>query len=93
MTQSHEIGATTLDLPNRPASTPETASRTPVVITEPEVAFSTAAAVGVQPTTTRWWITAARAVAAGARRMFLTTPETRRSYWTDSVMAREMHRL
>jgi hypothetical protein len=93
MTQSHEIPATTLDLMSGPGFTPEAASRTSIVITEPEVAFSTAAAVGVQPSTTRWWRTATRVVAVAVRRTFLTTPDTRRSYWSDSVMAREMHRL
>jgi hypothetical protein len=80
---------------------PETASRTPILITEQEVAF-TAAAVPVQPATTRWWIHTSRVVLLASRRMFLTSADarlvrrhypSRLSYLEHSCMAREMHRL
>ncbi len=93
MTELHEVPATTLDVPSSPEFTLETPSRTHVVITESEVAFSTAAAVPVHRTTTRWWIMATRVVAVAVRRMFLTTAEPRRRYMDDAVMAREMYRL
>lgn len=92
MTEPHEMTATTLDPPGSPEFTPETASRTAILITALEVVFSTAAAAPVQPTTTRWWISATRVAAAALHRMFLTTPPRRR-YLDDAVMAREMHRL
>lgn len=94
MTESHGISPITLDPPSSAELTPETASHTPILITEPEVAFSTAAAVPVQASATRRWIGAARdAVAMVAHRIFQTTPEARRNYWDYSVMAREIHRL
>jgi hypothetical protein len=73
----------------------------PILITEHEVLFNTAAATGLRPT--RPWIEAVRIVAAATRRIFVTAPAdsrpTRRhyppraSYLEDSRMAREMHRL
>jgi hypothetical protein len=93
MTEPREITASTLDPPRSAEFTPETVSRTAILITAPEVVFSTAAAVPVQPTTTRWWIVATRVVAAALNRMFLTTTTPRRRYLDDAVMAREMHRL
>jgi hypothetical protein len=81
---------------------PETASRTPILITEQEVAFSTAAAGPVQPTTTRWWTQTSHVVLLAIRRMFLTSADarparrhypSRLSYLEHSCMAREMHRL
>jgi hypothetical protein len=93
MTEPHEITATTLDPPGSPELTPETASRTAILITAPEVVFSTVAAVPVQPTPTRWWIVATRVGAAALHRMFLPTPPPRSRYLDDAVIAREMHRL
>jgi len=93
MTELHEVPATTLDASSSPEFTLETPSRTHVIITEPEVAFSTAAASPVQRTTTRWWIMATRVVAVAVHRIFLTTAEPRRRYMDDAVMARQMHRL
>jgi hypothetical protein len=93
MTELHEVAATTLDASSSPESTLETPSRTHVLITAPEVAFSTAAASPVQRSTTRWWIMATRVVAVAVHRMFLTTAEPRRRYMDDAVMARQMHRL
>ena len=71
---------------------PETVSRTPILITEQEVAFSTAAAVPVQPTTTRWWTQTSRVILLAIRRMFRHYP-SRLSYLEHSCMAREMDRL
>jgi hypothetical protein len=93
MTELHEVPATTLDASSSPEFTLETPSRANVIITEAEVAFSTAAASPVQRTTTRWWIMATRVVAVAVHRMFLTTAEPRRRYMDDAVMAREMARL
>jgi hypothetical protein len=88
------ISTITLDPSSSAEFTPETASRTPVLITAPEVAFSTAAAaVSVQPSATRWWIRAARDAVAAAVHRFLTTPTPRRRYLDDAVMARETYRL
>jgi hypothetical protein len=41
----------------------ERVSAPPILITEQEVAFSTAAALGTQPRTSRWWIRAIRVIA------------------------------
>ena len=89
MTEPHDLSAATLDPPSSPGITLEAKSRTAILITEPEVAFGTAAALPVQPTRTRWWI---MTIAAVLRRMFPTTPPRRR-YFEDAVMAREMYRL
>ncbi len=73
----------------------------PILITEHEVLFSTAAATGLRPT--RRWTDAVRIVSAATRRIFVTAPTDSRpkrrhyppraSYLEDSRMAREMHRL
>ncbi|HZA11465.1 hypothetical protein [Mycobacterium sp.] len=89
MTEPHDHRAATLDPPSSPGITLETTSPTAVLITEPEVAFGTAAALPVLPTRTRWWI---MTIAAALRRIFPTTTPRRR-YFDDAVMAREMYRL
>jgi hypothetical protein len=72
----------------------------PVLITEQEVIFSTAAAVPVQPT--RWWTQATSVVATAARAVFASSPTDsgpkrhyppRQDYLEYSRMEREMHRL
>lgn len=73
----------------------------PILITEHEVVFSTAAATAVRPT--RRWIEAVRIVAVATRRIFVRAPAdsrpkrrrypARASYLEDSRMEREMHRL
>lgn len=73
----------------------------PILITEHEVVFSTAAATAVRPT--RWWIEAVRIVAAATCRIFVTVPAdsrpkrrhypARASYLEHSRAEREMHRL
>jgi hypothetical protein len=75
----------------------------PVLFTEHEVAFSTAAALSVRPAKTRWWAVATAVVLAALHRMVCTlTPETRapRRYYSrrhdfleNAAMAREMERL
>ena len=75
----------------------------PILITEREVAFATAAAVQVPSTTTRRWTEAIRIVLAAIRGMFATSTADSRAarrhypprvaFLEDSRMAREMHRL
>jgi hypothetical protein len=75
----------------------------PILIPGQEVAFSTAAALGVQRKTPRWWLRATRVIAAALRRLFLTsTADSRRpqrysprrySFLENAIMAREMDRL
>jgi len=79
----------------------ERGSQTPVLITEQEVAFGTAAALALPRTTTRWWTEAIHAVAVAIRRFPLTTQsrQARRRYPPHldfveaALMSREMHRL
>jgi hypothetical protein len=79
-------------------------SRTPILVTEQEVVFSTSAAVSLpRRKTTRRLTDAIRVVAATLRCMFLTSTARprparrhyppRSSYLEDALMAREMHRL
>jgi hypothetical protein len=81
----------------------ESATSAPVLITEQEVAFGTAAAVRARPTTPRWW-TATNSVVLGAiHRMVATVasgagPARRRypkhyTFLEHACMAREMDRL
>jgi hypothetical protein len=103
MTEPHMASAAALDVPGDPELTTETASRTPILITEREVAFATAAAVPVPSTTTRRWTEAIRIVFAAIRGMFATpTADSRparrhypprNNFLEHSCMAREMHRL
>jgi hypothetical protein len=75
----------------------------PVLFTEQEVAFSTAAALSVRPAKTRRWAVATAVGLAALHRTVLTlTPEKRapRRYYSrrhefleDAAMAREMERL
>jgi hypothetical protein len=73
------------------AGVTEASPRTPVLITEQQVLFATAAAVPLQPATTgRRWIEAVRT--------FLSVPigpnhPARNDFLEDSRMAREMLRL
>ena len=104
MTELQAASAATPDVPRDPELTAETAFRTPILITEQEVALATAAAaVPVPSTTTHRWTEAIRIALAAIRRMFATSTghsrPARRHYppRTDflehSRMAREMHRL
>jgi hypothetical protein len=78
-------------------------SRTPILVTEQEVVFSTSAAVSLPCTKTTRRMTGATRVVATLRRMFLTSTARprparrhyppRSSYLEHALMAREMHRL
>jgi len=102
-TEPQVASAATLDVPSEAELTTETVSRTPILITEREVAFATAAAVPVPSTTTRRWTEAIRTVVAAIRGMFATStadsrPARRRypprtDFLEHSRMAHEMHRL
>jgi hypothetical protein len=103
MTEPHVASGVTLDMANDPGLTTDTVSRTPILITEREVAFATAAAVPVPSPTTRRWTEATRIVLAAIRGMFATSTAdsrpARRHYrprtdiFEHSRMAREMYRL
>lgn len=78
-------------------------SRTPILITEQEVALSTVAASQAKPSTVGWWTRATSGVMTTMRRMISTsTPTDRRkrgdcprrySYLEYACMSREMDRL
>ncbi|HYB36124.1 MAG TPA: hypothetical protein VEF72_10345 [Mycobacterium sp.] len=98
MTEPHVIPAAALEVSGEPEPALERVSARPILITEQEVAFGTAAALGVQLRTTRWWIRATRVIAAATRRMFLTLmADSRRprryGFLENALMAREMDRL
>ena len=88
--------------PNTEASTAVAASE-PVLITVQEVAFSTAAAMPVLPTTRRRWTGAASVVLTSMRKMFLTSKPDARAprgdyprrygFLEQASMSREMDRL
>ena len=89
-----------LELAVKPA--PAAVSAVPVLITEKQVLFSTAAAVPVRPTTMHWWSEATGVALAVIHRMWLTPrangPQPRQHYpkryafLEYSCMAREMDR-
>ena len=91
---------TQMVLESAPSAAKIDARSAPRLITEHEVAFSTAAAVPMP--STRWWTGATRVVAVAMRRIVRTSANSRpkrrhyppRSTWLgDSRMEREMHRL
>ncbi len=90
MSQLATASTARLDATAEPEPPLEGVSAAPVLITQHEVVFGTAAAVPLYPTTTRWWVTATRAIAAALRPGHYPP---RRRYLDDAVMAREMHRL
>jgi hypothetical protein len=75
----------------------------PILLSEQQVAFSTAAALGVRPAKARRWAVATAVVLAALHRLVLTvTPEKRPprrcysnhyDFLEDACMAREMERL
>jgi hypothetical protein len=88
----------------QPAEIAEVSPRTPLLITEQQVLFGTAAALPVQPAkTSRRWTEAMRAIGANVRAAFGTSSDearparrhypARNGYLEDSRMAREMLRL
>jgi hypothetical protein len=81
----------------------QSASPAAVLVTEQEVLLGTAASVPAESTTKRWWVDAARVVAAALRRMVPTSqadslqvrryvPE-RYDYLERAIMSRAMDRL
>jgi hypothetical protein len=93
-----------LDVEQEPAEFVEAAPRTPVLITEQQVLFATAAALPLQPAKSgRRFAEALRALGAGAKAAFLTSGNDarpkprhyppRHDFLEDSRMAREMLRL
>jgi hypothetical protein len=113
MTELQAASAATPDVPSDPergapantigSLTTETASRTPILITEQEVALATAAAVAVPSTTTRRWAEAIRIALAAIRGMFATSTAhsrparrhypPRNDFLEHPRMAREMSRM
>ena len=102
MTELQAASAATPDVPHDPELTTETASRTPILITEQEVALATAAAMPVPSTITRRWTEAIRIALAAIRGMFATSTAharpaprhfpPRTDFLEQSRMTREMHR-
>jgi hypothetical protein len=81
---------------------PVAPARTPVLITQAEVAFSTAAAVPLRPATTGWRTRAGRVADAVGRMLASPLSDGRPAprhhpkrlrYLDDARMEREMHRL
>jgi hypothetical protein len=92
------------DMAERLVDVTEASPRTPVVITEQQVLFATAAALPLQPAkTSRRWVEAVRAIGAGLRAAVVTSSNetrpkrqhypARNEYLEDARMAREMFRL
>ena len=91
------------DVVEQPAHVTEASPRTPVLITEQQVLFATAAAVPVPAKTSRRWTEALRAVGASLTAAFVKSSNearsTRRHYpprndfLEDSRLSREMMRL
>jgi hypothetical protein len=88
---------------DQPADIAEASPRTPVLITEQQVLFATAAALPLEPAkTSRRWVEVLRAIGAGVRAAVTSSDETRpkrqhyparNDFLEDSRMAREMMRL
>jgi hypothetical protein len=92
------------DVVEQPADVADASPRTPVLITEQQVQFATAAALPLQPAkSSRRWTEALRAIGASVRAAFVTSSDEarpkrhqyppRNDYLEDSRMAREMLRL
>jgi hypothetical protein len=97
--------AVTPEVVDQPADIVEASPRTPVLITEQQVLFATAAALPLQPakTSRRWAAEVVRAIGASVRAAVVTSSDearpkrqhypARNDYLDDSRMAREMLRL
>jgi hypothetical protein len=96
--------AVTPEVVDQPADIVEASPRTPVLITEQQVLFATAAALPLQPAkTSRRWAEVVRAIGASVRAAVVTSSDearpkrqhypARNDYLDDSRMAREMLRL
>jgi len=92
------------DVVEQPADVADASPRTPVLITERQVQFATAAALPLQPAkSSRRWTEALRAIGASVRAAFVTSSDEarpkrhqyppRNDYLEDSRLAREMLRL
>ena len=92
------------DVVEQPADVADASPRTPVLITEKQVLFGTAAALPLQPAkSSRRWTEALRAIGASVRAAFVTSSDEarpkrhqyppRNDYLEDSRLAREMLRL
>ena len=92
------------DVVEQPADVTEVSPCPPVLITEQQVVFATAAAVPLQPAKTgRRWVEAVRPIGANLRAAFVTSGNEarpkrrhyppRNDFLEDSRMSREMFRL
>lgn len=87
----------------QPSDIAEASPHTPVLITEQQVLFATAAALPLQPAkTSRRWTKVIGAIAASVRTAFVTSSDdarpkrhypSRNDFFEDSRMSREMWRL
>jgi hypothetical protein len=104
MSELHAPFGAPPEVVEQPADVVEVSPRTPVLITEQQVQFATAAAVPLQPAkTSRRWTETARAIGASLRAAFATSSNdarpkrqhypSRNDFLEDSRMAREMLRL
>jgi len=103
MTEPRVILPPAAEVSGGPEPALERVSAPPILITEQEVAFSTAAALGVEPRTSRWRTRATRVIVATPRRMSLTSMANSRrpqryyprryDFLEHAHMAHEMHRL
>jgi hypothetical protein len=101
MTERQVASAAALDAPSGPELV--TASDTPILVTEQEVVFGTAAAVPLRPGIAHWWIRASHVVLQAIRRTSLTSTAktrparrhypSRLTYLEHSYMKREIRRL
>jgi hypothetical protein len=91
------------EVAEQPADIAEASPRTPVLITEQQVLFATAAALPLQPAkTSRRWVEVLRAIGASVRAAVTSSDEARpkrqhyparNDFLEDSRMSREMLRL
>jgi hypothetical protein len=103
MITTADFSTDTLDAIPDVEATLEAVSPAPVLITEHQVAFATAAAAPVRSPTTRWWTKAIHAVRAAASGMLLTPTGDARparrycprryAFLENALMSREMDRL
>jgi hypothetical protein len=73
MTEQHVMPAAALQTSAETEPAPDEVSVPPVLVTEQEVAFGTAAALGLQPRTSRWSFRAIRVFVESGRRRWLDT--------------------
>ena len=103
MTTTAQTSANTVDVLPGVEATLQAASPAPILITEHEVVFATAAAGPVPSPTTRWWPKAIHAVSTAASGMLRTATADSRparrdcprryAFLENAIMSREMDRL